>query len=218
MKLPAYSSIKSRKSKPVSKQRQTLANQIRTLAAKDPLAATALAWRNRQFSEIENLLDLYYHELSEFQKIESKHGSFVEIFCKSAMTKEPGEGLRLTYQKKQKEHEVRLCKILLDSIKSRDAAKIIELADAVKFLKTFKIFEGQFADSGDSKRVRVLMWKDVCDKFGLRWPIKKLADALHLPNEASVDGYAQLRRLCHELNFPLAPSRQIRNTSKASKS
>jgi hypothetical protein len=208
---PVYSAIKGQKSKPVSKQRRTLAKQIRTRAAKDSLAAFALAWRGQQFSEIKQLLDLYYHELSELQKIESKHESFVEILCKSTLTKEVGEGLRLAYQKKQKKHEVRLCEIFLNSIKSRDAAKIIEIADAVKFLKTFK-------ESGDPKRREVLDWKDILDKHGVRWPIKILAHVLHWPKEHSADGFSQLRRLCRELKFPLAPTRQIRTPATASKS
>ena len=51
--------------------RRTLAKQIRQLAQTDALAASLLAERGKQFSEIETLLYLYYETLEQFRKIKA---------------------------------------------------------------------------------------------------------------------------------------------------
>lgn len=106
--------------------------------------------------------------------------------------------------KKQFEMEkAELCQILLDAIDARDSKKIFEIAKGVEFLK-------HFAESGDRFRSSLLHWKQILDARGEKWPIRVVAKTIDWPDMKSQDGFSQLRRLCKEINFPLAPSRQIK--------
>ena len=181
------------KSKPVSKQRRTFARQIKTLASKDVSATALLAKRGRQFTQIEAKLELYYHP--------PKHEMSGEVPAEilKAMTKAnlAGEKLRVFLS-------VDLRRIFMEAVDARDSKTIFEIGNAVAFLKTFN-------ESGDRYRSGILFLKMALDKQSLKWPIRQLAHVIGWPDMSGMDGFKNLRVMCKELKFPLAPSRQIRN-------
>lgn len=102
-------------------------------------------------------------------------------------------------------HSSPLIKIFLNSINGRDFEKIIEIANAVKFLKSF------VDKQGDLFRAAILFHKHWLDKKGIKWPIRKVAEKIGWPDKVGADGFKQLRRMCKELNFPLAESKHKAN-------
>jgi hypothetical protein len=198
-------SIKAKNPKPVLKPRQTLAKQIRTAAYQDLGKAYLLAMRGRQFSEIEDLLHSHYAIYRHRQLIATGSRSRLIELAENVLN------YKLTQKQKLEVFDAyiprdfeRLNKIFFNAIKNRDSKKIIEIANAVEFLKSFHV-----GKNCDRHRAKILFLKEALDGRGERWTIRKLAEIIKWPKVNTIDGMAQLRRLCHELKFPLAPSRQI---------
>ena len=199
-----YSEIKGKKPKAAPKQRQTLARRIRTLANKDIIAATLLAAHGKIFTEIETELRLYYWAKSELDRIKSGRKTKIQevLTDERIWTPEFMAKHNEAFKKYVNEHGTRLCWILLNAINERNPDKIYEIGKAVEFLKSFK-------ETGDHYRYEILTLKSILDQNGQKWPIRALAKAIGWHDMKSQDGFARLRRLCGELRFPLASSRQI---------
>lgn len=158
---------------------------------------------------MENTLVNYYASLASMKKL-----------AKDKMALEPRyeffDGKR-THRRKMnfievckltKEHiEKGLFDIFVKALEENDDAKILEIADAVRFFKTNRY---PFHQDADSDRHRLLWIKE---RLGddEKWTIRQVAEYLAGGKvETPADGFSALRRKCRELNFPLAPSRQIK--------
>ncbi len=95
-----------------------------------------------------------------------------------------------------------LSEMLLSAIDNMDSKTFFDFGRAIEFLKTGRI--------ADPLRHTLLTTKLALDKSGRTMTIREVAELVDWPDMQSVDGFSQLRRVCRELNFPLARSRQIR--------
>ena len=173
-------------------------------ALQDVDKASLLARRGRQFSEIEELLHAYYVFYDQQQDIIAGRESTMFKFLEELMKRKFSPEHQLEFFKEfNKRKFVALNKIFMDAINNRDSKKIMEIAHAVEFLRFFD------EKRGDRYRADILSFKLFLDKKGEHWTIRKLAEKIKWPQSSSADGLSQLRRICHELNFPLEPSRKI---------
>jgi hypothetical protein len=95
-----------------------------------------------------------------------------------------------------------LCMVFLDAIDAQDSKKIFEIGRAIDSHKA--------GHSSDRNRAAILTWKCLLDGRGEKMTIRELAQIIGWHDMKSADGFSQLRKLCVELNFPIAPSRRIR--------
>gem|GEM_PF-2991061 len=109
---------------------------------------------------------------------------------------------RTALQKYLAQEAEQIARIIIDAISTKDSEKIFEVAEAVEFLRTFK-------PAGDSVRSKILFNKIFLQETNQKWTIGQLAKIIDWPKDDRSHGFPQLRRLCKELEFPLAPSRQI---------
>ncbi len=193
-----HTPMKTEKQKLIPKRRRTFASQIRTLAQTDIVAAELLASRGKQFSEIETLLANYYDVLGELQSL--KPSGDTKTQKPSGNSRICSKGVAGAIREFTERDRMKLCLIFIRAVDSRDSKKIIEIAEAVDFSKSFKA-------SGDRLRHDILALKNILDRCRVRCPIRDVAEAVNWPDMKSQDGFSRLRRLCAELNFPLAPSR-----------
>lgn len=103
-------------------------------------------------------------------------------------------------------HESRLVCIVMDAINRKDSESLYQLARAVESRRA-----KEQREPADLLRMKILHLKTVVELTGAKWTLRQLAECIagkRLDNPA--DGFSGLRRICKELKFPLAPSRQIR--------
>lgn len=98
--------------------------------------------------------------------------------------------------------ETKLAQRVLQAISDRDSKTIFELGSAVEFLKHWK-------PQGDNTRSLILHFKFILNRDGGKMTIRELATKVGFTKEEASTGFSRLRRLCKELDFPLAPTRQI---------
>jgi hypothetical protein len=165
-----------------------------------------LAERGKQFSEIETLLNLYYKELQEFRRIKSGKKTKLEEVLENepGWTKERASEHRAEIPKSLQSFAIQISQILIDAIGLRDSRKIIEIADAVEFLKTPP------KPPADPWRSKILFNKHCLARDDEKWEIGKWAKILDWPENEGEDGFPHLRRLLKELDAPLKPTSQIR--------
>lgn len=185
--------------------RQTLAKQIRLLATQDTHAAQMLAERGRVYDDFEKQLTLYYREIQEMMKMQSgQKTTYEEILDGLGLVKEKEVALNRQVIKTLVERDrVRLCQIFIAAVDAQDSKSLIAIAKTIERLKTNK-------GVADRYRSEILMWKGILEKRNRGMTIKELARVIDWPRKFSDDGFAQLRRMCRELNFPIAASRRIR--------
>jgi vacuolar-type H+-ATPase subunit H len=159
-----------------------LAAQIRELAAEDVFAAQLLASRGKRFSPIETHLNLYYHSLRDIRKIrEGKKTSTEEALADSMeITPEFVTQCHTAHKEYFERHAQQISDIVLEAINSMEPQKLVEIAEAVTFLKTFK-----GSESGDKVREMILAHKQILDHSGAKWTISQVAIVLRWPKEDS---------------------------------
>jgi hypothetical protein len=187
--------------------RNTFAKQIRTTALQDVEKAWLFARRGRQFSEIEEILHSYYFFYEQLQNTiaTGKPSVVYELWEKVRMIKLSPQAELEALERFCGRENLKITRIFIDAVKNRDSKKIMEIAHAVEFFKFFDI-----ETAGDRYRSGILANKKILDKYGEKMTLRKLAEKIEWPQSNSADGLSQLRRICRELNFPLAQSRKIR--------
>ena len=135
--------------------------------------------------------------------IAGKTPATLSLFLKAAGMKTitPESELKF-FKNSRKDSSLKIVELFMDAVEKRDSYKIMQIAYAVEYLKYFKV-------DGDRYRADILCAKHLLDNEGKKWPIRKLATEIKWPLSDAADGFSRLRRLCRELNFPLAISRQI---------
>jgi hypothetical protein len=107
-----------------------------------------------------------------------------------------------------KRQEKIVCEMFLDALRREDADKILQIAQAVRFLKEHQPFTAV-----DPDRRWLISLKQRLDKHGLRMSVRNVAkflsESMNKPLNYAEDGFSSLRRKCQELDFPLA-TRKIR--------
>jgi hypothetical protein len=185
------------------------------LVATDIDGAKQLAAHGRHFTKIEKFLVSYYQFMECLEK--KKKGQktpYDEYFEESEKFWPPelvkrnfvGDYMEINtedYEAVIKMDAEELCGIFIRAVNEQDPKKIYEIAKAVEFAKTVN-------ETADPLRARLLQLKGFLDANNEKWPIRKVAMAIHWPHENNQDGFSRLRRLCNELKFPLVPARQIR--------
>lgn len=182
--------------------RRTLAKQIRQLAQTDALAASLLAERGKQFSEIETLLYLYYETLEQFRKIKAGQKTTDEklLATGAGWTKEQIAEYRSTTSDSIQNLAFQISQILIDAIGAHDSGRIMEIANAVDSLKTKR-------PVADSWRSKILMNRHILERRHKQWTIREWAKFIGWPDRDKNEGFTQLRRLLKELDAPLKPTR-----------
>jgi len=104
----------------------------------------------------------------------------------------------------------------MQAVNIADTNKIMEIANSVRFISSFK---NGFQSAMDPERAALLMLKDEYLQGARPLKIREIADLvaqltcrtdrqdlLAIP----ADGFSALRRKCKEIGLPIAPSRKIR--------
>ena len=91
---------------------------------------------------------------------------------------------------------------ILKAILEKDSKTIHEIGDIVERLSTFQ-------NAADPKRAAIIALKIYCKATNKKLNIRELAERIEWRQPDASDGFAQLRRMCLELGFPLAETRQI---------
>jgi hypothetical protein len=176
------------------------------------LAAELLAHHGVEFTEIQRTLRFYYAERLELNKIKRGEKPLLQEALeidhvsgiKKPWTQEQIDDHRADCEKTIHSLVNEFCQTFITAIDAGDSKKIRDIADAIDFVKSFE-------PSGDQFRARILAEKSLCEKQGRKLTIRELARWIQWPMRDSKDGFSRLRRICRELNFPIAPSRQIRS-------
>ena len=192
--------------KHATRQRKTLAHQIKELASKDWLSALHLASGGKQFTNLEAAFEFCNQMKTHNIPPTEAHKQFQKQMesIRPEMRKINAQIRRLA-PKAVKAVKLDLCRVFLKAVDDQDVKKLYEIADAMKAVKDHKDAEQ------DPRRVEILMWKGALTIQGQSWTVAKLAEIMHWPSRDADDGYSQLRRMCRELGFPLSPSsRKIR--------
>lgn len=185
--------------------RRTLAKRIRELARTDALAASLLAERGKIYSPIESLLNMFYHELAELKKIKAGEKTTEELVLTVGVggwTEERIAEHRAEIPKAIQMWAFEISQILIDALVARNPAKIIEIAEAVKFITSRR-------DSVDPVRSAILFNKMLLIEKGESWEVRQWAQNIGWRESDKEYGYPQLRRLLSELEAPVKPSGQI---------
>jgi hypothetical protein len=176
------------------------------LAGQNVDAATTLAMWGKIPSEIERLLHDYYIFYDTLQKAIAGEKTWAWEFLeikKIPITKESQlEAFeRITPMRREK-----LISIFVDALNRRDYDKIHEIAYGVEFLKEWD------RQQIEKSRAGILLARSSLEKgHGCRLNIQQMAKLIKWSQSDTRDGLSQLRRLCRELGYPLAASRQIRS-------
>jgi hypothetical protein len=179
-------------------------------AMQDVEAAFMLARRGRQFSEIEEKLSTYFFFYQELQDVIAGRKSSIFKFMEEKMLI-PGKATKEVEVKAFNEmcerHYSKIVLYFMDAVNNRDSQKIMEIAHAIEFLKFFE-------EKGDRYRAEILHFKILLEHKCEKWPIRKVAEKIGWPDKVGADGFKQLRRMCNELNFPLAESKHKANKTQ----
>ena len=176
------------------RQRNTLAKQIKVLAGQDTSAAQQLAAHGRVPSEIEAAIRFYVASVERLR-------------------------LRLTNEERQAAQSAlassaeMLSAQFLQAIAERDPTTLSEIALAIEL---FKAQGAPHPQPYDRTRTHLLSLKSVLDEKGEKRTIREVATFLARKNFAETprldtpaDGFSRLRRICQEINFPLAETRHV---------
>ncbi|MGA2174868.1 MAG: hypothetical protein ABSH38_07795 [Verrucomicrobiota bacterium] len=196
--MPKPQPKRSKVKKDTPTRRLKFAGQIREWAKKDIVTATFFAQRGRIFSDMELALVCYYFIWDKFKVLQSGQNPIEQGILGELWTKEVSDAYSKNISQLFAQDRRKLCGIFLNAVENRDAGKILEIAKAVKFLKTFK-------ENSDHCRAGILGLKSVLDKNNRKMPISELARAVKWPASDAKHGFWRLRRIAKELNFPLEP-------------
>ena len=163
-------------------------------------------------SEIQTHLYHYYCYLRNIETVKSGKISPVIDVMEATAIKWGGKPfeqdsvafLNSFIQKMADDKAVELGRIFIDAVNRADSKIIFEIGDAIEFLRILE-------QKPDGYRAELLELKQRLDKRGEKWPIRKVAEWIGWPDMSGADGFKTLRRICGELNFPLADSRQKAN-------
>lgn len=103
----------------------------------------------------------------------------------------------------------KLVDIFVDALKRNDSKKIYEIAAAIDAVR---LWNKQLVEK---HRAGILLARSYLEKNeSRRLTIQQMAKRIQWPQSNTRDGLSQLRRLCRELGYPLASSRQIRTKNR----
>jgi hypothetical protein len=168
-----------------------------------------LAKRGREFSEIETLLDTFYHFLTELNKIKSGKKSSAQSVCEVVGKWTVSKKVESEYYQKFVDKLTSdITDILMAALNSRDSKKVFEIGRAIDFLKNFK-------PQQDLYRSNILTIKNLPGFPGERWPIRHVAKVIGWPDMTGADGFKTVRRMCAELGYEIPDSRKKANKPKS---
>lgn len=173
-------------------------------------AAEMVCRYGRALSHVEAVLAGLY-DLSDRLEVAMKHGKassypYYQRRFGSLSIKELNS-LRADVKKQ----EQAVSQMFLDAVRSHDKNKIIEIADAVWFLKD------KHTQPVDRERMVIAFLKDIQDRFGGRPTVRQIAQILAFDDvddvkniQTPADGWSALRRKCQELGLELSVIRKTR--------
>lgn len=177
------------------------------MATQDALSAIYLAKRGKHFTNLEEIIhDVYYWAREHAGMKANSNSPALQVIRRSQNpVKDMVEWHQLVEQLLG-EHLYRLQRFFTQAVLERDTDAIRTMADAIDTVKGVEA-RGQ---SADQYRERILTIKYCLLKPGETATISELANLILWKYDDAHDGHSTLRRLCRELDFPLAPTRQIR--------
>jgi hypothetical protein len=181
-------------------QRQTLAKQIRAFAQTDLIEAIIMAQHGRSLTMIEQ--DIHAHAKDWSQLTGKKIQDMIEDTLSEEAAKKFMSDHRRTLTESIAKRREKFCNVLIEAIEKNDAETVFEFARAVELHKSNEV--------QDRLRYEILLARWFAERRKISLPIRQLAEIVGWPVKDSPDGFAQLRRLCKELKYPLAPSRQTK--------
>jgi hypothetical protein len=196
-----------------TKPRKTLAKEIKKTAQGDGLAqayeAFQLATFGRPLTDYEELFRMYYHAKAAINKPpESRKFWEIELTINRPGIEKIKTNIGTMLRANLIYSKARLNQIFMSAMDAQDFQTIQELANAVRFLKDIKYPSRAAADPD---REKLLALKLRIQTGGKIMTLREVAE--FLKNSISLyspeDGFSALRRKCHGINLPLAPSRKI---------
>ena len=186
--------------------------QIKALAAKDIDAAYLAARIGAVLSEIQTHLFYYYHYQADIHRVKSGEQSAALPLMEAtairwggnAFSKEDADFFHRRTQKMADDKAAELCRIFINAVNEGDSKKIIEIGNAIEYLRILK----QKGTMPDNYRAEILELKQRLDRTGEKWPIRKVAQWIGWPEMSGADGFKQVRDMCEELKFPIAKLKQ----------
>lgn len=101
----------------------------------------------------------------------------------------------------------KLFRFFIRAVNNQDSKTIIEIGKSIESLKKFN-------KNSDRFRHEILELKDLLERIGQKLPIRDVAQFIGWPDKIGSDGFKTLRRMCQELNFPIAELRHKANKPK----
>ena len=177
------------------KHRQTLAKRIKTLATKDTCSAISLAEIGEKLSLDEQQIKLFIKEF-KIMKDENRIPTAAIVPALSAV-------ITRSLEKSVRAARLRFANQLVAAIENLDYETFFFFGNTIKKIK----HAGQ---RGDQMRANILGLKRVSELTHTSLTVREIANLLEWPASDGENGFPQLRRLCKELGYPLAASRQTR--------
>jgi hypothetical protein len=191
------------KKKP-TKSRNRREGKTAQLAETDLLSALQLSVYGKEFSELERMVLFYIENLERVRILESGKKPVTQglswLHGRSFQWPLNVEEELIVYRGPIKHQQNFITGILLDAIKSKEAGKIIKIAEAVERADRI-MAESAF----DPMRHYVLMAKLSVGKEGKGKTIEELAKGYYSPKDFhlnKVNSFFDLRRLCNTLKYP----------------
>ena len=174
--------------------------------------AFQLATFGRPLTDFEELFRMYYSAKAAINKPpESRKLWKIEMTINRPGIEEFKINIGTILRTNLAYSKVMLNQIFMSAMDAQDFQTIQELANAVRFLKDIKY---PSTTAADPDRENLLSLKLYIQAGGKIMTLREVAEYLKKANTSislysPEDGFSALRRKCHEINLPLAPSRKI---------
>ena len=97
----------------------------------------------------------------------------------------------------------------LTAVNKCDGHKIIEIAEAVWFLKSS--LKGELGDNfKDLNLARLILIKAQLKRAGEKWTVRQAAEYVHGRSDVTKTQIDSIREKCRQIGFPIKPERPIR--------
>ena len=164
-----------------------------------------LAEKGKILTELEQTMKGCLHAFKEFDNMKKTNKTTRELLTEQLgvpMDKEDLETERIVIKKGCRFYRREMFKIFWEALRTHDSNKIREMADAMDVVLAKGV--------ADKWRSEILLLKRNCELTGSSGlTVREVAQLIDWQSGQD-DGFPQLRRLCKELGYPLAHSRQIR--------
>jgi hypothetical protein len=189
-----------------------LAGEIAKLVKIDPSLALSLAVKGEKLNCLEDHFEFYFRNRRELQAVKSgKKKLFVIETLESAGSK---------FSPQYIVDEIKGLEFVVEKVEKELAAEFVfclrnEDFDYMKVLVKTAQAMSKFKENSDKTRMIILALKTAALRGKRKkFTIREIAQKVGWPEKDSEDGFSALRRICKQLDFPLASSRKLKRFPK----